>query len=78
MLLMLNNHLEMAKIPYEICLPTAFDADLFFHAMALMNGVAGGRKMHVVHNAVSRALSGIRDQIEDEACYALTKFYPLG
>lgn len=77
---MLENSQEKANatIQYEINVPTAFDAQVYFHAMVLMRREFGKKKVNIHRSAANSMTAGMAFLLVQKACDAFKKSCSLG
>lgn len=65
-------------MPYDMSVPTGFETQLYFSAIALMSRTVGKKKLNIFRNAVNSTLLGMAVQLMQEAWDVLSKFCSLG
>lgn len=65
-------------MPYELSLPNALKAQLYFHLLVLLSLQVRLKKIIVTQNAMSGMLAGMAVQLVGKAWYALTNSCSLG
>lgn len=58
LLLVPNSSRAKAHIPYEMIVPILFEEPPSFHAMALMNGRIGRKKLNIVRDCLNATQAG--------------------